>query len=243
MAFNSNKNKGWTNFEREVLTIPSNEFVAKALNRPKSSVSTQRAKGNGAYPKAGKYKLTQANIKMFMPMLTKICIANMQPANFPMLDSLEKIARLKNPNVTFVPTNGQGTTAKKAWPAEHDELLLETVGIEIKERKEIFKNFAIEWGRSYTAVDKRFSNLMIARKSSTPIISTHHPITEKKITGTIERTVKKTIPVFNANINVNVAKGTKLSIAGQEIFLEGIFLNDGDLLKFENGKLVRNQTL
>ena len=228
--FKSREGKAWSNFEKEVLAIPSNEFVAKALLRPVNSISPQRKKGG--YPKSGKYKLTDKNFKVFLPKLVEICIKNNSTANFPIVDTIEKIERLKNSQVStsYKPSNKNGKRLRQMWTEDEKKRLMDTGRNKaVAERHKLFSILAIEWNRSEIALDKQFSILSILERilnsNKTPVLIKIP--SEKKV---------KTDSEF-------LKEGTNLSIGGTNIFLKGIFLKDGDLLKFENGKLVRNQTL
>jgi hypothetical protein len=116
--------------------------------------------------------------------------------------------------------SAKGITRKRYEKSEIATIEAALVDSKTSERKAIYEKLALELNRPFLSVQKMGSTLL-KNKNKKP---------------------SKTLKVFTVNPST-VKTGTTLTIAGQQLFLKGVILQEGELLKFEGGKLVRHQEL
>ena len=163
----TNKQLKWDDFTKELLSIPSNAFIAKVLNQSSGCI----AAGRGFYGKvrAGHFKESPKNNRNFLKMLVPICIKHNRTVNNTKLNTLEKIEILRNPAGVIVMKavlpqikKVSSKLASNGWSKVEEEKVWAFHSLKTSDRKSAEKLLAIELGRSFSAVDKKFSNLKLS---------------------------------------------------------------------------------
>lgn len=86
----NNKYSPWDEFEKSLLQIPSNVFIAKALGRSAASVAQKRGHSVDV-PVSRSFSLSQKNNKLFLPKLKELCVRFQRTVDFPCCDNQTKL--------------------------------------------------------------------------------------------------------------------------------------------------------